>query len=505
MKDWGKKTTVAVKIKNPPKKSFHRRGSRSKVTIAVRSAGKIHLYYLLSLGALAGLVLYLMAFGAVNAISGALLTVLCIFVSLMRNHGLADLKKSSEVAVQTPPPELASGGKIGSGPAATIEPDSFGTLADSKLRDSALMQGSLSKSLTSTSRDARRFIESMPVGLITIDMDGRIRSANLRALIIFRTTIAKLKGLELVELVQLAGVDESPAPLTMERLTQTALGRLVEARARPLPENQAEVPVDLALGALDSDKDTGFIVSLTDVSHRYEVERLKEEFLSIVSHDLRTPLTSLGMFFNALLTSDEDAPNLTDEDRASAQSAQTSVNRMIRLVNSLLDVNMMRSGKLKLDLTDSEPDTAVSEVLLSLAQIAAEKNIELRSCSDGTPFLADHERIYQVLENMVGNAIKFSPSGTRISVNAAREGNFMLFEIIDQGPGVPFDVQKLFGRFEQASVDDQRGHKGFGLGLAICKLIVEAHGGSIGAENAPGCGSRFWFRIPLKELTKIGT
>lgn len=350
----------------------------------------------------------------------------------------------------------------------------------------------LSKSLTTGSKEARSFIESMPVGLLALDSQGMIKFANLRALIVLRSPAIRVYGRSIADFVSLV---DTPQPFC--DLLAGALDNLVEGRARSLDPATPPLAVDVAFGALeDGGGDKGYIVSITDISHRYEIEKFRQEFLAMVSHDLRTPLTSVGLFFFRLMR-DEDC-QLSEKFLKSAQNAQQSVQRLIKLVNSLLDVNMIRHGKFLLNKEEEQAEDCLAMVVDSIAALAAEKGITIATTVDcHATVVMDRDRIYQVMENMGTNAIKFSPRDTTVSISLKRVDGWLQFEICDQGPGIPEDaIVRLFGRHEQVCVEDQKGHKGFGLGLAICKHIVEAHGGQIGVVSMVGKGSQFWFKLP---------
>jgi signal transduction histidine kinase len=369
--------------------------------------------------------------------------------------------------------------------------------------DHEIMHDTISRSITANNQESRRFIESMPIGLLTLDSEGRVRTANLRALLIFRTTITKIKGKSVESL--LLPMDPPGEGISLAALRATG-GALTEARAISFTAEATLVPVDLAIGPLTLPKEEGFILSLTDMSQRYELERIKQEFLEIVSHDLRTPLTSLAIYFHAMLEQSEDDEDeeqpvrLSDPDRQMTLVAQSTVSRLMRLVNSLLDANMMRSGKLKLQKTSAPGDSSLVEVMTALSQLCLEKKLSLNTRIDTGEFVADHARLSQVLENLIGNAIKYSPQGGEITVTGSRTESRIRFTIQDRGRGIaPEHAQRLFERFQQVESSDQVGQKGFGLGLSICKMIVNAHGGTIGVDSEPGKGSCFWFELPLEE------
>jgi signal transduction histidine kinase len=180
--------------------------------------------------------------------------------------------------------------------------------------------------------------------------------------------------------------------------------------------------------------------------------------------------------------------------------AVQNTDRLIRLVNDILDVERLASGKASLRARPSTADALVADALANVEGLAARAGITLQSHADPEPLVADPDRVAQVLVNLLSNAVKFSEAGTTVRAAARRDGAWVRFEVADQGRGIPADkVHTLFDRFQQVDLSDSRQKGGTGLGLAICKGIVEEHGGHIGVESADGAGSTFWFTLPASE------
>lgn len=231
-------------------------------------------------------------------------------------------------------------------------------------------------------------------------------------------------------------------------------------------------------------------------SGRHEAEvlaRTREQVLGVVAHDLRNPLGVAGSVFQML--TEFDVPS--EERRKLLESGSRAVQQMGRLISDLLDVMRMESGRLGLDLEDLSVSNVLDLAEEGVKHLAAEKKIAL-TVEEPDPMLyvkADRGRLGQVLGNLLGNAIKFTPSGGRVSVKARRDGDDVQFEVSDTGPGVSEENQAhLFERFWQGRAADRRG---VGLGLAIARAIVEAHGGRIWVISTLGHGSRFFFTIPV--------
>lgn len=227
-------------------------------------------------------------------------------------------------------------------------------------------------------------------------------------------------------------------------------------------------------------------------------DRHKDEFLSVVSHELRTPLSFIKGFANVLEA--ELAGPLTGEQRQYVRNITTGANRMLYLVNDLLDLALLQAGKLRLSPALVQPAEIVAEVLGTLGPLADEKRLALDSePAEPLALVADRQRVAQVLTNLIANAIKFTPPQGRINVRVRAEGEGLRFEVADSGPGISVEDQaKLFQRFTQLDMSSTRAAGGTGLGLSISKALVDAHEGTIGVESELGSGATFWFWLPTQ-------
>jgi len=232
-----------------------------------------------------------------------------------------------------------------------------------------------------------------------------------------------------------------------------------------------------------------------DVTEGKEVERLKGEFVSMVSHELRTPLTSIKGALG-LLGAGAAGP-LPDRATELVRVAGTNAERLLRLINDILDLERLEAGRMSLDLTSLRPADLVGECLEGLAHIAARASVEVTSeVARELVLRADRDRLMQVMTNLVDNAIKFSPAGGRVTVTV--DGTDPVrFRVTDEGAGIaPEHHDRVFARFSQVDASDRRVKGGTGLGLAICKRIVEDHRGLIRVHSEPGRGATFEFQIP---------
>lgn len=240
----------------------------------------------------------------------------------------------------------------------------------------------------------------------------------------------------------------------------------------------------------------GYSIVIRDISERKEMETRVREFYSTVSHELRTPLTSIRGALG-LLQSCTVAPE-SDEGREMLQVARDSADRLIRLINDILDVQKIEAGRMELQLEMLQPHDVARKAIAEVAGMAEEFNvaIDFDTSLPLPAIMADRDKTIQIIANLLSNAIKFSGDGRRVAVCTTRSGRRVRFSVTDSGDGIPADkAHKVFGKFQQLDSSDTRSHGGTGLGLAICKALVEQQGGSIGFHNEHG-GCTFWFDVP---------
>lgn len=229
-----------------------------------------------------------------------------------------------------------------------------------------------------------------------------------------------------------------------------------------------------------------------------QADRAKDEFLSVISHELRTPLNFI-MGFGSILQ-DEIAGPLNAKQQEFLSKMLNGVDRMLVLVNDLLDFAKIQAGKLDLVAVPTDFVPLAKEVHSTLKPLAEQKGLTFTlDVPDRLVAVLDGPRIVQVLNNLVGNAIKFTPAGGSITLRARREGDDLVVEVQDTGIGIAEDdLPRLFTRFLQLDMSSTRQAGGTGLGLSISKAIIEGHeGGRIGVVSEKGKGSTFWFRLHL--------
>ena len=224
-----------------------------------------------------------------------------------------------------------------------------------------------------------------------------------------------------------------------------------------------------------------------------EVEQLKKGFLSTVSHELRTPLTSIRGSLG-LLASGAAGP-LPDHVVEVVALAERNAIRLMALIEDILDLERLETGKIELQITHVPIASILRRAMDSLAAFGTQ-GVRVEAPTVSSSIDVDADRIVQVLVNLLSNAVKFSPPGGVVTIAVTVDGQWTEFRVIDHGRGVPAVHRRaIFERFRQVDPSDAREKGGAGLGLAICKSIVEQHGGSIGVESEEGAGSAFWFRL----------
>jgi PAS domain S-box-containing protein len=234
-----------------------------------------------------------------------------------------------------------------------------------------------------------------------------------------------------------------------------------------------------------------------DITDRVELERLKKQFVEMISHDLRTPLSAVNSTLELLGTGTWG--ELSTQGQNKVEAAEENLRHSIDLINNLLDLDKMESGTMDLNLKQISLAQLLRKCGDSVASLAEQRSIEISQPERDEAVMADERRISQVVINLLGNALKFTPHGSTIGLDLVDDEEFVKVTVSDEGSGIPESQRKLiFERFHQVPESEKKS-QGTGLGLAICKAIVTAHGGTIGVDSELGKGSTFWFK--LKKLS----
>ncbi len=246
-----------------------------------------------------------------------------------------------------------------------------------------------------------------------------------------------------------------------------------------------------------SNRDLTFFCVVHDISDRKAIERLKQDFVNMISHDLKTPLTAVRLTLELVHKGVYGEIDAKGQNRIAV--AQDSTQRLLELINQLLQLEKLEAGKMELHKTPSTVLKLLKTACDSVETFAEQHEVWTEIvCEDTLTAMLDEDRIVQVLINLISNAIKFSPPNKAIIVSAELDEDELCLCVEDFGRGVPEHLRTaIFNRFEQVDRSDSTEKGGTGLGLAICKAIVKAHDGQIGVNSEEGQGSVFWIRIPL--------
>ena len=341
-------------------------------------------------------------------------------------------------------------------------------------------------------------IESAQDPFIAFDLRGRVTDWSTQAEIVFGWAREEALGRRVGALLLPPG-SQGDLDLALATYARTGkapfLNRPIE---RILVDRQGrEIPVELRIGIVATGRERFFSAFLHDISQRKEVERMKDEFISTVSHELRTPLTAI--YGSLSLLASGMGGTLPPEARQLIGISHESSERLIRLINDLLDLEKIASGKIEYRMQDQPLAPLVEQAVRDTRAYADGLQVRLALETKAQPVVnADADRIVQVCVNLLSNATKFSPTGGQVEVLLEEREGLARVSVVDHGPGVPPEFhERVFQRFAQADSSARRAKGGTGLGLAICRSIVEAHGGRLGFASEPGVRTEFFFELPL--------
>jgi PAS domain S-box-containing protein len=369
------------------------------------------------------------------------------------------------------------------------------------------------EALRLATRQRELILESVGDGIYGMDLNGRVTFVNQAAARALGYTPDQLTGRDMHEATHHSYADGTPYPKAVCPILR-AMHRCEATRARDevfWRQDGASFPIEYSASPLIEDgRISGMVVAFQDVSERRRLERMKDEFISTVGHELRTPLTSLRASLGLISSGSLD--KRPEKRSQMVGMAIGSCDRLVRLVNDILDFDSVEKGRLPLHCRPVEAFDLLRRAAEAAQDAAGQVHIRFRIDAPPAQALADEVRILKVLNELIGNAIKFSPPETLIRLatqpsdtspsgqpsGASPSGaSEVCFIVEDQGQGIPPEkLDRIFDRFQQGDSSDTRALGGTGLGLALCRSIVEQHGGRIWAESTPGQGSRFLFTLP---------
>jgi len=351
------------------------------------------------------------------------------------------------------------------------------------------------EALSQSEKRFRSAFHAAPIGMALVGLDGRWLRVN--------SMLCEMLGYSEIELLSIPG-----SSLVHSEDVEKLNACIQKTLTVPYPNVQAELRYlcrggQVAWGLLslslvnDAQGQPLYCVAhIQDITERRAIDRMKQEFISIVSHELRTPLTAMQGSLGLLITGIYD--QRPDNAKRMIQIAHQNSERLVRLVNDILDLERLESGRVELNKEACEVAPLLQQAVEGVQAIADSTAVEIVVESLPAQVWAAPDAILQTLINLLSNAIKFSPPHTTIHMAAHPQGEMVLFQIRDQGRGIPHDkLTTIFEKFQQVDHSDSRQKGGTGLGLTICRNIVQQHGGHIWAESTPGEGSTFFFTLPV--------
>ncbi|MCS6805878.1 MAG: hybrid sensor histidine kinase/response regulator [Acidobacteriota bacterium] len=237
-------------------------------------------------------------------------------------------------------------------------------------------------------------------------------------------------------------------------------------------------------------------------SNHHDIERLKNEFVSLVSHELRTPLTSIKGSLGLILGG--ACGELNNDLRDLLTIAYSNSDRLIKLINEILDLSKIEAGQVPLKTAPTDLTEVVEQSVMEIGGFAQQRGVLIvTSLEPDLPLVqADADQIQRVLMNLLSNALKFSPADDQVVISSEYRDGWVTIRVKDHGMGIPPEYHdRIFNKFQQVQSVVTRKLGGTGLGLAICKAIIDQHGGRIGVESEPGAGSCFYFSLPIAPPT----
>jgi NtrC-family two-component system sensor histidine kinase KinB len=350
-------------------------------------------------------------------------------------------------------------------------------------------------------------IYSLSDGIIVVDDQLHIVAINPVAAAVFGTKPELAQGRHCLEIMddrtlyeQLQSVAKSPIP-TFPDESDTPSGSGLECSELTIERGSIEHYQYIATPVTTEDnRRLGVVLLLQNVTNLKQLDQLKSEFVMTASHELRTPLTGMAMSID-LLTETASA-KLSENEQELLKTAQEDVERLRDLVNDLLDLSKIESGKLEMERTTVDPQKLVEKAIDLLKIQSEDKQIKVTSKAASTlPTVeADVNKITWVMTNLIANALRYAKE--TIEVVTRRHGTWISIAVTDDGPGIdPAYQSKIFDKFVQVKTEKDVG--GTGLGLAICKEIIKAHGGTIWVDSTPGNGSTFTFTLPIASSAPV--
>jgi PAS domain S-box-containing protein len=348
----------------------------------------------------------------------------------------------------------------------------------------------------------RSVIESMSEGVYIQAADGHLIESNAAARRLLGTPSGDLRDVSVVR-EDGTTLAKSQLPAAVVLRTGSSCTGLVVGVQDPVQGRRWLSASAQPLRRGGGPRAWAAVCMFSDVTDQREIDRMKSEFISVVSHEMRTPLTSIKGALG--LVASGATGELGDSTQKLMNIAAANTDRLIRLVNDMLDLERIESRQIALVLADVDLGELLGVAVAIMQPVARREGVEIVADESGARVSVDSDRIIQTLTNLLSNAVKFSPARSAVAVTVdehqTTDGHKTVeIRVIDRGRGVPADqADDIFERFHQVDLSDSRDKGGTGLGLAICKSIVEKHHGQIWMEDTPGGGATCVFTLPLSE------
>ncbi len=353
--------------------------------------------------------------------------------------------------------------------------------------------------LTAAVERNQAILDSAGEGIFGLDLSGIVTFINPSAARILDGEVSGLIGHSLHDSIHCTTCPDRLLPYHQCKVCGATLNPTVRSgRGNFVRMDNTLVPIEYTSSTIidRSGAATGVVVTFRDISERLAIERMKDEFVSTVSHELRTPLTAIrgaiGLLGTGLLG------NPSPKGQRMLDIALANTDRLGRLINDILDLEKMESGRVELHKTSVQVTETLKQAVDAMQPMADRAGVRVFVKAAAAELLFDPDRILQMVINLISNAIKFSPPDTTIDVTGRVSDDAYVVAVRDEGRGIPEDkLDTIFERFKQVNASDSRDKGGTGLGLAICRSIAEAHGGKIWARRGEPAGSVFSFTLPM--------
>ena len=334
----------------------------------------------------------------------------------------------------------------------------------------------------------RDLFDHAPLALLTLDTDNNtIAAANLTACALFGVNRTEMYQSNLNRFIEAAHRD------AFHICSRSAMKEPYRQQCE-VEMKSGNGPKFSGLLDIRGSPDSNLLrIAVTDISDRKKLETAKDEFISLVSHELRTPLTIISGSLRTAMSE-----NMSPEDiKTLIENAIDGSQSMDGIIQNLLELSRAQAGKLKLDKRSVLVSDIINRAIDNVRVHHMDHSYAVQIPENNLAVEVDAVRLERIFCNLIDNAAKYSPQNSQVTVSASKNDSFWMFSIADEGPGIPkWRYRELFEPFSRL-VSQSENPKGLGLGLVVCKRLVEAHGGNIWVESENGCGATFYFTVPF--------